>query len=119
MKFFSNFLEKEHQEHLEEIGFYQKVQDEENLIGIFNPPIDQILWRRPNTKQGKEGKSPFEYYIKYTDYSYLHCKWISEEQVLSLGKNGKTKLNRFNWQFNKKIAEGVKHFFNKGNYHKR
>jgi len=26
-----------------------------------------------------------EYFVKYKEYSYLHCKWISEEDLLEEG----------------------------------
>ena len=76
------------------------VAEEES--GVFNPAIDSILWKRASTKEDKKG---FEYFVKFHDYSYVHCEWIAEEDILSMGKAGKNKLNRFNRMFDKKIAE--------------
>ena len=118
-------------------------QDEitEEESGVFNPAIDQILWRRevikkdegaPETKNkegiffeisksdlnqqrpeffnskinGSDQKKVYEFYVKFNDFSYLHCEWITEEDILSMGKTGKNKLNRFNRSFEKKMLEG-------------
>lgn len=79
-------------------------QEEEEEFGVFNPAIDQILWRRRN-RSSSDGE--FEYLVKLKDYSYLHCEWIGEEEVVSLGKFGKGKLNRFNKVFDQRIEEKV------------
>ena len=47
----------------------------------------------------------YEYFVKFHEFSYLHCEWIKEEDILSMGKTGKNKLNRFNRAFDKKITE--------------
>lgn len=74
-----------------------------NEIGVFFPELDQILWKRE-----KEGapEGTYEYLVKYKDYSYLHLEWISEEEIISDSKGGKSKLNRFNKNFERKIADG-------------
>ena len=49
-----------------------------------NPPIDQILAHQND-----------KYLVKYKDCSYHHLDWLSEEEVIATGRNGKLKLNRF------------------------
>jgi hypothetical protein len=75
--------------------------EEEEEFGVFNPSIDQILWRRLR----RDGSGEYEYLVKLKDYSYLHCEWIKGDEVASLGRGGKNKLNRFNKQFDQQIIE--------------
>lgn len=87
---------------------YEEGEDvAEEASGVFNPAVDQILWRREKTTEGSnpEELGPLEYYVKFNDFSYLHCEWITEEDILTMGKAGKNKLNRFNRMFEKKVAE--------------
>lgn len=74
--------------------------------GVFNPEIELILWAR-DKKNGEK-----EYLTKYKEQSYIHCKWLSESEVIADCKNGKSKLSRFNKTFQKKIEEGVKRISN-------
>ncbi|KAL4510059.1 hypothetical protein ABPG72_010252 [Tetrahymena utriculariae] len=84
----------------------QAMENDENAGsepgGIFYPEIDQILWKR--LKKGSE--SEYEYLIKYKEYSYLHCEWLEEKDVIGDSKSGKNKLNRFNKNFEKKLRDG-------------
>ena len=75
--------------------------EEEEELGVFNPAIDQILWRR--TK--REGSGQPEYLVKLKDYSYLHCEWVGGDEVASLGRSGRNKLNRFNKTFDQRILD--------------
>ncbi len=77
---------------------------EEQYTGVFNPEIDQILWRR---EKFENNIRKTECLIKYKEYSYLHCEWMDEDQLLSIGKNIKNKLNRFNKTFEKKLQDQV------------
>lgn len=52
-------------------------------------------------------RSKYEYFVKFKEYSYLHCEWIAEDEILGMGKLGKNRLQRFNKQFNQKLREGV------------
>ncbi len=45
--------------------------------------------------------------VKYKDYSYMHCDWIDEKELVADTKAGKNKLNRFNKLFEKKVRDGV------------
>ncbi len=84
---------------------------EEAYTGIFNPDIDQILWRREKIE---EDIRTTEYLIKFKETSYLHCEWFPEADLLAVGKNIKNKINRFNKAFEKRIADVVRrktHFF--------
>ena len=85
-------------------GTNQEEGYEEALTGIFYPEIDQILWRKDTME---DGVRKTEYLIKYKDYSYLHCEWHDEAEVLAVGKNIKNKLNRFNKTFEKRMQDTV------------
>lgn len=74
--------------------------------GIFFPEIDQILWRK-NDAPPESAQPAFKYLVKYKDYSYLHCEWLDEKEVVADTKSGRNKLNRFNKMFEKKLREGV------------
>ncbi|CAD8205649.1 unnamed protein product [Paramecium pentaurelia] len=77
----------------------QQESSQEQEESVFDPDIDQILWRR----EKEDGE--IEFYVKYKSYSYLWCEWKSEQQIISKDKNGKQKINRFTRQFEKKIKE--------------
>jgi len=85
-------------------GTNQEEAYEEPYTGIFSPEIDQILWRREKVD---ETTRKLEYLVKYKEYSYLHCEWFDEDQILSIGKDIKNKLNRFNKTFEKKMMDLV------------
>ena len=78
---------------------------QEEHTGIFNPEIDQILWKREKIKE--DDTRTLEYLVKYKEYSYLHCDWIEESDLLATGKNIKNKLNRFNKTFEKRAMDIV------------
>lgn len=45
--------------------------------GVFFPDIEIILWKRT-----QKTNLEFEYLVKYKEYSYLQCEWISEKEVI-------------------------------------
>ena len=73
-------------------------KEEDDEFSIFNIEIAQILWRR-NRRNSEEP----EYLIKYRGRSYLHTEWLTEEEINSLGKNMRNKINRFNKAHNEKL----------------
>jgi hypothetical protein len=92
-------------------GYYEE-DEEEDSNGIFNPAIDQILWRRPSQQL------PFpaqDYFVKYKNYSYRHCDWLTENEIVDSDKTGKNKLGRFNKQFEERILEKVFSLHDLGN----
>lgn len=76
--------------------------------GVFNPEIDQLLWRRDKFE---DDTRKTEYLVKFKEYSYLHCEWMDESEILGIGKNAKNKLNRFNKTFEKKMQDTVMNKF--------
>lgn len=77
----------------------------EEYAGVFHPEIDQILWKKEKTLD--DGTTTMEYLIKFKDYSYLHCEWMDEADLLNTGKNIKNKLNRFTKAFERKLCDVV------------
>ncbi|KAL0211759.1 hypothetical protein RCL1_005385 [Eukaryota sp. TZLM3-RCL] len=69
--------------------------------------IEKILYFRESSKSNCK-KPKFEYYCKYEGYSYLHCKWLSANEVSSLSK---AKLSNFHkrvgYDPNNQEAEGT------------
>lgn len=57
--------------------------------------IERILADRP-IKQGDNAPPKYEYLVKYKGKSYLHCAWVSAEEI-EQDAGGKAKLNRY-WQ---------------------
>jgi len=109
---------------LVENGYFEDSSANETDSGIFNPPIDVILWRRERVNindddededhdQDQEeqlnslSRPRYEYYVKFKEYSYLHCEWVDEIDIISMGKLGKNRLQRFNKQFDKQARDGV------------
>ena len=68
----------------------QEVEKQPEYNGIFRNEIDRIMWLKDSNSEQKQ----LEYYVKYKGYSYLHCEWVLEKEILG-SKNGKNKLNRF------------------------
>jgi len=52
-----------------------------------------------------------EYYVKYRNFSYLHCEWKTEEELLKGDKRIAAKLKRFKQKManNTNIFENVSH----------
>lgn len=61
------------------------------------------MWR----KEKLDGSGSWLYLVKYKEYSYLHCEWLEESEVIGDSKAGKNKLNRFLKTFEKRLREGV------------
>jgi hypothetical protein len=78
----------------------------DEYAGIFNPEIDQILWKRDKVLE--DGTRSSEFLVKFKEYSYMHCDWMDEADLLNTGKNIKNKLNRFNKTFEKKLMDFVR-----------
>lgn len=97
-------LEAEEEEKAEALANADPDEQITEQGGIFFPEIDLILWRRQK-ETGQPGE--FEYLVKYKDYSYLHCEWLEESEVIGDSKAGKNKLNRFLKTFQKKQQEEV------------
>lgn len=97
-----SYSDAEDEQRCLDAGMYD--EEEQDKLGIFNPGIEHILWRRV-----KEGSDPrtYEYYVKLEDYSYLHCQWVDHEEAVNLSKTTKQKVNRFNKQFDQKLMEKV------------
>jgi len=55
-----------------------------------------------------------EYYVKYRNFSYLHCEWKTEEELLKGDKRIAAKLKRFKQKManNTNIFENVSHSVN-------
>ena len=66
---------------------------------IFTVSLDTILNKR-RLEDGSE-----EYLVKYKNKSHLHTEWIGEEELLALTKTGKSKINRFVKQHEKRKQE--------------
>lgn len=77
----------------------------EEYTGVFHPEVDQILWKKDVIENDTKKT---QYFVKYKDYSYLHCKWIDEIELISTNKNAKNKINRFNRNFEKKLLDIVR-----------
>lgn len=56
-----------------------------------------------------------EYYVKYRNFSYLHCEWKTEEELLKGDKRIAAKLKRFK----QKMANNTNIFENVSFYHLR
>ena len=52
--------------------------------GIFDPPVEIILWRRER-REG-EAKGETEYLVKLKGRSYLHCEWVLESELMKKGR---------------------------------
>ena len=88
----------------EEVEKEEGEQTEIYTEGIFNPDIDVILWRKEND-DGK-GEKKMEYLVKLKGVSYLHVKWVQEQDIVK-GVSGKGKLNRFISKFESQLMENV------------
>lgn len=53
-----------------------------------------------------------EYYVKYRNFSYLHCEWKTEEELTKGDKRIAAKLKRFKQKManNTNIFENVRHY---------
>lgn len=66
--------------------------------GIFTTTLEHILWKR-TTRPG-DGSEPYEeFLVKTKEQSYLHLEWVTEEDLLEMGKQAKLKLSRFRKTF--------------------
>lgn len=54
-----------------------------------------------------------EYYVKYRNFSYLHCEWKTEEELMKGDKRIAAKLKRFKQKManNTNIFENVSYYF--------
>ena len=75
------------------------LEEEEEDISVFNPAIESLHSRRIENKR-------VEYYVKFYGRSYLHCKWMSEEDLLSYDTTIKQRIKRFNKQFDQELLKG-------------
>ena len=77
---------------LASLADYNSASDSENSCdetidfwgGFLEPTVESIL-----------GFSDSKYLVKLKDRSYIHLKWLAEEDLLKEGRQGKLKLNRF------------------------
>lgn len=75
--------------------------EDEDQESIFNLEIANIIWKRKRADLTVD-----EYLIKFKNRSYLHVEWLTEEELTEIVKNPKNKINRFNKNFKKRLAEG-------------
>jgi hypothetical protein len=69
-----------------------------NDRGIFTSTLEHILWKR--TAVPEDGTEPYEeFLVKTKEQSYLHLEWVTEEELLEMGKQSKMKLSRFKKAF--------------------
>jgi len=80
-------------------------QDESEKNDENDPNLDE------NEDSSKKTIEIDEYYVKYRNFSYLHCEWKTEEELLKGDKRIAAKLKRFKQKManNTNIFENVSH----------
>lgn len=108
----SNIQEEEEEDEIED-DMEDEDDDEENDDYFVNnkttndKSIEIILgWKEGEIKEEKiviengiEVKKEFTrkcnyYYVKYNNYSYLHCEWLSENEIINRNKYSKVRLRK-------------------------
>lgn len=79
-----------------------------------NDETEQNADENENEDSSKKTIEVDEYYVKYRNFSYLHCEWKTEEELLKGDKRIAAKLKRFKQKManNTNIFENVSHKVN-------
>lgn len=75
-----------------------------------NSPSDQE--KTDDVKDDEDMEEVEEYYVKYRNFSYLHCEWKTEDELFKGDKRIASKLKRFKQKQNNNtnIFENVRNF---------
>lgn len=85
-------------------------EEVEDDIIVFNPPIESFHNKRVVNKK-------IEYYVKFYGRSFLHCKWMNEDELISYDPSTKQKIKRFTRTFDHELLKGKNDFMLNYDYH--
>lgn len=71
---------------------------EEDIV-VFKPGVESFHSRRIENKK-------VEYFVKFNGRSYLHCKWMEEDELVKYDHTTKHKIKRFNRMFDQEVLKG-------------
>lgn len=91
-------VEKEDDEEKEEDEEKDKDKDEEKKMEVDkveSETIEPVKEESRKDEKEKEWVEVDEFYVKYRNFSYLHCEWKTEEELLKGDKRVQGKIKRF------------------------
>lgn len=102
-------------DNLDSVNKEETALDEEKIEGDVvekegNSPSDQE--KTDDVKDDEDMEEVEEYYVKYRNFSYLHCEWKTEDELFKGDKRIASKLKRFKQKQNNNtnIFENVRNF---------
>lgn len=91
----------------DESGNTTDKKEKSDIADAANPEKDE-----EKTENDEDMEEVEEYYVKYRNFSYLHCEWKTEEELFKGDKRIAAKLKRFKQKMahNTNIFENVRFF---------